>query len=536
VSGRRRKHWGWGFEDQQPSAEQLRASVAGLAAHLGMALGEVEAPVALESVQLPEPRVRPPASLAEICAQDAHTRASHALGKSYSDVVRGFRGRFEHVPDLVVRPRDEVDVERTLEWCSGERVAAIPFGGGTSVVGGVTPDVPGHCNGAVSIDLRALDRVLEVDEVSRAACIQAGALGPELESQLGEHGLTLRHFPQSFEYSTLGGWIATRAAGHFATLWTHIEDFVESVRAVAPAGVWESRRLPGSGAGVSPDRMLAGSEGTLGVITQAWVRVQPRPTHRGSAGVRFARFLDGAQCVRAISQSGLHPSNCRLLDAGEAALTLAGDGSHALLVLGFESADHSVEEAMARALALCAEHGGAVAESREQGVENGGGGDAVSSWRGAFLGAPYVRDSLVAMGVLAETFETAITWERFPAFHERVIAATAQAVREVCGEQGRVFCRFTHVYPDGPAPYFTVLAPARRGEEVEQWAAIKRAASDAILEGGGTITHHHAVGRDHRPWYDRQRPELFAAALRTAKGAVDPAGIMNPGVLIDPLP
>jgi alkyldihydroxyacetonephosphate synthase len=535
VSGRRRKHWGWGFEDQQPSTEQLRASAAGVASHLGMALGEVEEPVALESVRLPAPRVRPPASLAEICAEDAHARASHALGKSYSDVVRGFRGRFEHVPDLVVRPRDEADVERTLEWCSAERVAAIPFGGGTSVVGGVTPDVPSGYNGAVSIDLRALDRVLEVDAVSRAACIQAGALGPQLESQLGEHGLTLRHFPQSFEYSTLGGWIATRAAGHFATLWTHIEDFVESVRAIAPAGVWESRRLPGSGAGVSPDRMLAGSEGTLGVITQAWVRVQPRPTHRGSTGVRFASFLDGAQCVRAISQSGLHPSNCRLLDAGEAALTLAGDGSHALLVLGFESADHPVQEAMARALALCAEHGGAVSESRGKGVENGGGGDAVSSWRGAFLGAPYVRDALVAMGVLAETFETAITWERFPAFHERVIAATEQAVREVCGEHGRVFCRFTHVYPDGPAPYFTVLAPARRGEEVEQWAAIKRAASDEIIKGGGTITHHHAVGRDHRPWYDRQRPELFATALRTAKVAVDPAGIMNPGVLIDPL-
>jgi alkyldihydroxyacetonephosphate synthase len=536
VSGRRRKHWGWGFEDQQPSPEQLRASVAGLAAHLGMTLGDVEEPVALESVWLAAPRIQAPASLAEICAEDAHARASHALGKSYSDVVRGFRGQFEHAPDLVLRPRDEADVERALEWCSDERVAAIPYGGGTSVVGGVTPDVPSAYNGAVSIDLRALDRVLEVDEVSRSACIQAGALGPELESQLGERGLTLRHFPQSFEYSTLGGWIATRAAGHFATLWTHIEDFVESVRAIAPAGAWESRRLPGSGAGVSPDRMLAGSEGTLGVITQAWVRVQPRPSHRSSAGVRFADFLAGAECVRAISQAGLHPSNCRLLDAGEAALTMAGDGSHALLVLGFESADHPVAEAMARALALCAEHGGAVSESRKQGDESGGGGDAVSSWRGAFLGAPYVRDALVAVGVLAETFETAIPWERFPAFHERVTAATADAVREVCGEQGRVFCRFTHVYPDGPAPYFTVLAPARRGEEVEQWAAIKRAASEAIINGGGTITHHHAVGRDHRPWYDRQRPELFATALRTAKAAVDPAGIMNPGALIDPLP
>ncbi|HWJ51176.1 MAG TPA: FAD-binding oxidoreductase, partial [Solirubrobacteraceae bacterium] len=427
------------------------------------------------------------------------------------------------------RPRDEIDIERVLEWCTGAGVAVIPFGGGTSVVGGVTPDVGDGYNGVVSLDLGALDRVLEVDEVSRAALIQAGTFGPSLESQLGERGLTLRHFPQSFEFSTLGGWIATRAAGHFATVWTHIEDLVESVRAITPAGAWESRRLPGSGAGPSPDRMLVGSEGALGVITQAWVRVQPRPSHRASAGVRFASFGAGAECVRAISQSGLHPSNCRLLDAGEAGLTLAGDGSHALLVLGFESTDHSVDASMARALELCAEHGG---EANERG---GGGGDAVGSWRDAFLGAPFLRDTMVAAGVLAETFETAVTWDRFATFHERVTAAAEEALREACGEGGKVFCRFTHVYPDGPAPYFTVLAPARRGEEVEQWATVKRAVSDALLAEGGTITHHHAVGRDHRPWYDRQRPEPFAMALRGAKAAVDPAWIMNPGVLIDPV-
>jgi alkyldihydroxyacetonephosphate synthase len=531
VSDRRRKHWGWGFEDQQPTREQMRASAAALAAHLEIAVGEVEDPVALGSVRLAPARIQAPASLSDICAHDVHARASHALGKSYTDVVRGFRGEFEHPPDLVLRPREEVDVERALEWCSSERVAAIPFGGGTSVVGGVTPRVDSGYNGVASIDLRALHSVLEVDLLSRGARIQAGASGPELESQLGAHGLTLRHFPQSFEFSTLGGWIATRAAGHFATLWTHIEDFVESVRAITPEGAWESRRLPGSGAGVSPDRMLCGSEGTLGVITQAWVRVQPRPSQRASAGVRFPSFLAGADCVRAISQSGLHPSNCRLLDPGEAALTMAGDGSHALLVLGFESTEQPVADAMSRALALCAAHAGSVSESRSSGGE-----DAVSSWREAFLGAPYVRDAMVAVGVLAETFETAVTWERFPALHERVIAATRQAMRDVCAGEGRVFCRFTHVYPDGPAPYFTVLAPARRGEEPEQWEAIKRAASDAILAEGGTITHHHAVGRDHRPWYDVQRPDPFAAALRGAKTAVDPAGIMNPGVLIDPAP
>jgi alkyldihydroxyacetonephosphate synthase len=541
VKIRRHKHWGWGFEDQQPAPADARAACGPLAAHLGMQLAEVEDPVALEAVVLPPTRIAIPAVLRSICTGEDHARASHALGKSYADVVRGFRGRFEHAPDFVARPRDEADLERVLEWCAGERVAAIPFGGGTSVVGGVTPDVGPAYNGAVSIDLRALDRVLEVDPVSRAARIQGGATGPVLEAQLAEHGLTLRHFPQSFEYATLGGWIATRAAGHFAMLWTHIEDLVESVRAISPVGEWSSRRLPGSGAGPSPDRLLAGSEGTLGVILDAWVRVQPRPSHRRSQGVRFQSFSLGAECVRALSQAGLHPSNCRLLDAGEARLTMAGDGSHALLVLGFESTDHPVEEAMERALAICVEHGGVTGERRRRAGGAGGdagagaGGDAVSSWRGAFLGAPYMRDLLVAMGVLSETFETAITWERFPAFHERVTAAARAALREVCGGEGQVFCRFTHVYPDGPAPYFTVIAPARRGQEIEQWAAIKRAVSSAIIAAGGTITHHHAVGRDHRPWYDVQRPEPFAAALRGAKAAVDPQGIMNPGVLIDPL-
>ncbi len=523
---RRRSHWGWGYEDQRFSPAEVRAAAGGLAAHLGLGDVEVHDPVALEAVALPVPRVAPPAALTEICENDAHARASHAWGKSYADVVRGFRGNFEHAPDFVAYPRDEHDVERVLEWCAGERVAVIPYGGGTSVVGGVRPEVPSSHNGAVTLDLGALEQVLEVDRVSRSARIQAGASGPALERQLGEQGLTLRHFPQSFELSTLGGWIATRAAGHFATVWTHIEDFVESLRAITPAGEWQSRRLPGSGAGVSPDRMLAGSEGTLGVITEAWVRVQPPPTHRRSAGVRFADFMQGAECVRALAQSGLNPANCRLIDPREARITMAGDGGHALLVLGFESPDHPVDAAMERALEICREHGG---EARERG------GDAVGNWREAFLRAPYLRDVLVAIGAISETFETAITWERFPGFHERVTAAAELAMREV-GAPGGVSCRFTHVYPDGPASYYTVIAKGRRGGELEQWGEIKRAVSDAIIEAGGTITHHHAVGRDHRPWYDRQRPEPFAAALRGAKAAVDPRGIMNPGVLVDPLP
>jgi alkyldihydroxyacetonephosphate synthase len=520
---RRLKHWGWGYEDEQPSGEEQRAAAQFLTERLGFGHTEPEAPAPLP--ELPRPRLKAPDALAEICFVDDYERVLHSYGRSYRDVVRAFRGRFDHPPDVVVRPRDEREVQKVLDWALSAGAAVIPFGGGTSVAGGVEPRVGEDYAGVVTIDCKALDRVLEVDPVSQAARIQAGALGPLLEQQLGEHGLTLRHFPQSFQFSTLGGWIATRAGGHFATLYTHIDDLVESVRAVTPSGVWESRRLPGSGAGISPDRMLIGSEGTLGVITEAWVRVRPRPHHRASAGVRFDDFAAGAAAVRAISQAGLYPSNCRLIDAPEALLTGAGDGSHALLVLGFESAAHDLDPWLTLALDCCGDHGGS--------WQRRGQGDSVGSWRETFLRAPYLRDTFIAIGVLSETFETAITWDRFPSFHETVLERTSAAVREVCGA-GSVSCRLTHVYPDGPAPYYTILAPARRGGELEQWEQIKRTAADAVIAGGGTITHHHAVGRDHRPWYDRQRPEPFAAALRGAKAAVDPTGALNPGVLIDP--
>jgi alkyldihydroxyacetonephosphate synthase len=527
---RRLKHWGWGYEDEQPSREELRAAAAFLSERLGFGSADPEIPVPLAEVSLPPARLNVPDALAAICSTEPYERALHAYGRSYTDVVRAFRGRFDHPPDVVARPRDEAEVGAVLEWALSEGAAVVPYGGGTSVVGGVEAAAGSDYAGVVTVDVKALDRVLEVDAVSHSARIQAGATGPRLEAQLAEHGLTLRHFPQSFQFSTLGGWIATRAGGHFATLYTHIDDLVESVRALTPSGPWESRRLPGSGAGVSPDRMLIGSEGILGLITEAWVRVRPKPAHRASAGVRFTDFAAGAEAVRVLSQSGLHPSNCRLIDASEAKLTGAGDGSHALLVLGFESADHDVEPWMSLALERCGDHGGTWERRRPQGS---GGADAVGSWREAFLRAPYLRDTFVAIGVLSETFETAITWDRWPSFHESVLERATAAVRDTCGA-GSVSCRFTHVYPDGPAPYYTILAPARRGEELEQWAQIKQAAADAVIDGGGTITHHHAVGRDHRPWYDRQRPDAFAAALRGAKAAVDPAGALNPGALIDP--
>jgi alkyldihydroxyacetonephosphate synthase len=517
---RQRSWWGWGFEDGKLDPTALAPVVRDV---LGFPLPEqVEEPVALGSIDLPAPRVATPT--AAPWSVDPRDRVEHAYGRSFPDTVRAFRGQIDHPPDAVVFARDEDDVEAVLEWAAAEDVAVIPFGGGTSVVGGVEPRVPSDRLGVVSLDLSRLDRVLEVDAVSRAARIQGGVAGPALEAQLAEHGLTMRFFPQSFELSTLGGWIATRAGGHFATVWTHIDDLVESVRAITPSGAWESRRLPGSGAGPSPDRMLLGSEGILGVITEAWVRVQPKPTFRASRAVRFEDFLIGCEAVRELAQSGLNPANCRLVDPLEAQQTGAGDGTFALLVLGFESTDSEVDALLARGLAICRAHGGAWDEPA-----SGSGSGAVGAWREAFIAMPYLRDALLQLGVLSDTFETAITWERWPAFHASVVGA----VREALGEPCRVTCRLTHVYPDGPAPYFTVLAPSRRGDEPAQWEAMKRAASDAILAAGGTITHHHAVGRDHREWYDLQRPDLFAAALRAAKAAVDPGGVLNPGVLVD---
>ncbi len=540
---RRLKHWGWGHTDQQLDRAALEGIAAGIRDRLGFPVEEIEAPAPLEAIEVPEPRLKPPAELEAIFSADRYDRIAHALGKAYRDVVRGFRGRYEGAPDLVAFPESPEDVDAVLNWCADEGAAAIPYGGGTSVVGGVEPRMYGEYPGVVTIDLRRMDRVLEVDPVSKAARIQAGATGPRLEEQLREHGLTLRHFPQSFEYSTLGGWIATRAGGHFATLYTHIDDLVVSVRAITPSGEWESRRLPGSGAGPSPDRALIGSEGILGVITEAWVRVLERPRFKLSVGITFDEFEGGAEAVRAISQTGLYPSNCRLLDAVEAETTGAGEPGKALLVLGFESAHHPVDEPLAIAVDVAREHGGRPGEVRGGDRKEGDGdrgGDSVGAWRQAFLQAPYLRDAMVACGVLSDTFETAITWDRFADFHAEVMEAARRVVAAACDAPAdgpgspRISCRFTHVYPDGPAPYYTVLAPARRGGEVEQWDQIKAVVSDAVIEAGGTITHHHAVGRDHRPWYDRQRPEPFAAALRAAKLELDPDAILNPGVLVDP--
>lgn len=524
-----RSWWGWGTLEDAATTEEVAALVDRVALLLPDHDFTDHEPPDVAALAVPTPRVRPPQSLSALCSTDPEDRAGHAHGKAFRDIVRNLSGDLGHVPDIVARPRTETDVADLLDWCCRDGVAAIPYGGGSSVVGGIEPRFDGP---AVTIDLGALDQVLEVDKVSRAARIQAGVRGPCLEDQLRPHGLTLRHFPQSFEFSTLGGWLATRAGGHFATLYTHIDDLTESMRVVTPSGVSESRRLPSSGAGPSPDRLFLGSEGTLGVICEAWMRLQARPRWHVTASVAFDDYGAAVTATRTIAQSGLFPSNCRLLDAGEAFLNAATSVTGGLLMLAFESADHPVDPWLDRALEIVRDHGGTLLATRGRGGQPA---DAASNWRSAFLRMPYHRDVLTRRSMIVETFETACTWDNLETLHAAVTTAASEAVREVCG-LGFVTCRFSHVYPDGPAPYFGIYAPGRWGSTLAQWDEIKTAVSEAVETCGGTITHHHAVGRDHRPWYDRQRPDVFAAALGAAKSALDPAGILNPGVLLGELP
>jgi alkyldihydroxyacetonephosphate synthase len=532
MTGARLKHYGWGREGEGMSAEERKFVLGRYRAKFATDEFDTIAVPGLDDLSLREPRVAPPASLAPFCTTERYDRAAHTYGKSYPDYVRAMLGDYNCAPDVVAYPRNEAEISAVMDWTSTVGASLTPFGGGSSVCGGVEPRVDGiKHKAAVTLDLRNLSKVVEVDPVSRAASIEAGTYGPSLENQLKPHGFTLRHFPQSFEFSTLGGWIATRSGGHFASLHTHIDDFVESLRVVTPVGVLETRRLPGSGAGPSPDRMFIGSEGTLGVISRAWMRLQPRPSFRAGASVRFPSFFDAARAVRAVAQAGLYPSNCRILDPQEAFNTGAADGSAAIMVLAFESGDHPLDTWMARALECCADHCGTPEPAKASDAHLQG---AAGIWRNAFIRMPYAREFLTPAGLINDTFETAITWDQFENLHDKVKAATERAILDATGANGEVTCRFTHVYPDGPAPYFSFHALGRHGALLEQWQAIKNAASDALIAAGGTITHHHAVGRDHRPWYDRQRPELFAAALRGAKRELDPQGMLNPGVLIDP--
>jgi alkyldihydroxyacetonephosphate synthase len=529
ASGRR-SLWGWGLAADEPTDERRRRLAATLARGYGVE-PRVEPPVSIDDVELRPPRIEVPAPLAPACTSDPWERAQHTYGMAFTDRLRAFRGQFDVPPDVVAYPADDADLEAVLDWCDSAGHVVVPYGGGSSVVWGVNP--PADAAGVVTVDLTAMDRVLEIDRESRAARIQAGALGPAVEDQLRPHGLTLRHFPQSFEWSTVGGWIATRSGGHYATNQTHIDDFVESVRMLTPSGWWESRRLPGSGAGPSPDRLVLGSEGTLGIVSEAWLRLQRRPTFRATAGIRFPSWEAGWRAVQTIVQAKLWPANLRILDPVEAQRGAGLDGKTALVLVGFESAEVSQRANIDTAVAMARAHGGEVGDDGvtvTDAESSAGRSGSVGAWRDSFVG--FDVNTMTGLGLVVDTFETAVTWDRWPDFDATVRDAVGRALEEVCGG-GLLSCRFTHVYTDGPAPYYTFAGMGTQGSEERQWAELKEAASEAVVSAGGTITHHHAVGRMHRPDYDRQRPDLFAAALRAAKHAVDPHGLLNPGVLID---
>ncbi len=527
-----RSFWTWGFASDEPDEAARKSAAESVSRRFGREVTPPPIPK-IADIVLRGSRLEVPDALGGFVSTDHAERVLHTHGGHPLELLKALRGEFEHPPDAVAHPRNEDELEAVLEWCDSNGHAAIPYGGATSVVWGVC--VPESSESAVTINLDHFHRVLEIDPVSRAARIQAGVFGPDLEDALRPEGLTLRHFPQSFPWSTVGGWVATRSGGHYATNHTHIDDFVESIRMLTPAGWWESRRLPGSGAGPSPDRMVMGSEGILGIITECWLRLQKRPTFRATAGLVFDDWASGADAARQVVQAKLWPANLRLLDPAEAQLSAGLNGTQSLLIIGFESADVPQGEYIRHAVEIARGAGGQVEDGAIR-IDDGSGRatgreGAVGAWRQAFIGVNAGVTS--GLGLLSDTFETAITWDQWPEFDAEVRSRVGKALTETLGEGHHLSCRFTHVYPDGPAPYYSFSGPVSIGSEQTVWQEIKDAATDAVVSAGGTVTHHHAVGRMHRSGYTRQVPDLHLEAVRAVKSTLDPNGILNPGVLID---
>ena len=534
--------WGWGEDGHavplSGAAEDL------LRDELGADPGVRKPPVAFEQVSLPEPGLPAPlrerlgAALgADGLRDDRETRVSHAVGRSYPDLVRIRSGDASSAPDAVVSPNSAELVAAVLGLCAEHRVAVVPFGGGTSVVGGVEPVRDGFA-GAVSLDLGRLCAKVEVDRTSLTARADAGLLGPELERRLGEEGVTLGHFPQSFEYTTLGGWVATRSAGQASTGYGRIDQLVEAVRCVTPAGELGTKAVPASAAGPSLRELVVGSEGVLGVICEATFRVRPVPAARRYEGWSFASFAEGCDALRVLEQAGAAADVNRLSDEDETRLTMAlsasggtteklgrrylrmrGHEGGCIAIVGFEGAEERVEDRRRVAGGLLRAGGGVSLGHRP--------GDA---WFRSRFATPYLRDELLDRGVLVDTLETATTWSNLTQLHGAVREALSAALAGR-GTQPLVMCHVSHLYPSGASLYFTFLA-RQEEDAIAQWRAAKTAASEAIVAGGGTITHHHAIGRDHRQWLAAEDGELGIEVLRAAKQRLDPAGIMNPGKLI----
>jgi alkyldihydroxyacetonephosphate synthase len=518
---------GWGDPAQTPVlSDEMRGL---LAQGLGVS-GPSRAAASLAEVSVPECRLDL-ADVAELTAvvgvehalADDETRIRHTRGKSLTDLLRLRAGEAFDAPDLVLMPDGHEQVLESLAICSRRRIAVVPFGGGTSVVGGLEPAAGGFA-GVVALDLRRMNAMVELDEQSRLAVLEPGLRAPQAEALLNERGYTIGHFPQSYEYLTLGGAAATRSSGQASAGYGRFDDLVLALRVAAPAGTLELGRAPKSAAGPDLRQLILGSEGAFGVITGLTVALRPVPEQRVYDGWRFASFAEGSAALRRLVQDGPRPTVLRLSDEAETALNLArpselGSGAGGCLAIaGYEG---TADDVAARRAAASVVFEAAGAEA----VPEAGEAWARDRYRG-----PYLRDALLDAGALVETLETVAFWSALPRLYEGVTTA----LRESLSAQGAppvVLCHISHVYASGASLYFTV-ACAQLEDPVAQWRHAKAAAGDAILAAGGSITHHHAVGRDHREWYTREIGELGVGILAAVKRHLDPHGILNPGVLI----
>jgi alkyldihydroxyacetonephosphate synthase len=528
------KWWGWG--DPERRVELPATAVAAVRDELGIEPGDGSEPVSIDQVSLPEARPIPDAvqAAAGEILDGSDDRIRHATGRSYPDLVRLRTGRLEHAPDAVLRPPDAAGVEAVLEACAAAGVAVVPFGGGTSVVGGLEAITDGH-SAVVSLELSGL-RSVELDSQSLTARLGPGLTGPEAEAALGALGATLGHFPQSFEEATIGGFAATRSAGQASSGYGRFDDVVTSIELVAPTGRLRTREIPHTAAGPSLRELVLGSEGTLGVITDVSCRVRPAPRVRVYEGWVAEDFHAGREIVRDLAQRHEAPDVLRLSDEEETRISLELAGTEGLRKRALD-AYLSLRRRRGGCLMICGWEGERDDVSRRRGLSQsrlrlGGavplGRSAGNSWYRSRYGGPYLRDELMSIGVMVETLETAHTWSRLDELYRGV----GEALRGALGDRSIVMCHLSHAYPDGASLYFTFLTRSRPGEELDQWRAAKSAACEAIVAAEGTITHHHAVGRDHAPYMRAEVGELGLEALRAVKERLDPAGIMNPGKLL----
>jgi alkyldihydroxyacetonephosphate synthase len=464
------------------------------------------------------------------CRIGDRDRLLRAGGKSTLDLLRRRDSGLQDAPDAVLLPGSDDEVAAILRYCSQHCIAVVPFGGGTSVVGGLDP-VRGGFAAAVSLDLRRFDELSAFDEVSGEAEFGAGVTGPRAEELLAARGFSLGHFPQSFEFATLGGFAATRSSGQDSAGYGRFDDMIRELRVITPAGVLDLGRAPQSAAGPDLRQLVIGSEGVFGVITRVRVRVHPVPQATRYEAWSFPDFATGTAALRTVTQAAAGPTVIRLSDEAETGVNLAttesigaspiGDnqGTGCLAITVFEGTQAHAESRHAETRALMAALGGTSL-----------GEEPARAWERGRFGAPYLRDALLANGALCETLETATDWSNVPMLKAAVTDALTAALAE-SGTPALVLCHISHVYATGACLYFTVVA-GQRGNPIEQWSAAKTAASNAIVAAGATITHHHAVGADHRPWMRDEVGELGVAVLRAVKATLDPAGIMNPGKLI----